>query len=294
MIRTSPRLAGIAILLTLSVVGCRQGVKKDTEATRIPDTVINDTALSGQARSDNQHLLLATVFQQQAAEYRALAYQSFTLALQALKADLDDRSVSKPRAIITDVDETVLDNSPYQAYCILQEVDYPEFWDEWCRMARARAVPGALEFFRMASGYGVDIFYVTNRKDHLREATLKNLQELGFPDADDRHLMMRTETSDKEARRQDILKDYHVSLYVGDNLNDFARDFYKVPAQRRTEVTDSLSALFGRRFILLPNPMYGDWESALYQNRNDLDKSARLLILHDMLIDPDRLGRGGE
>jgi len=52
---------------------------------------------------------------------------------------------------------------------------------------------------------------------------------------------------------------------MGDNLNDFSDVFEnaKTSAGRLT-VTKQNKAKFGSRLIVLPNPMYGDWESAIY------------------------------
>jgi len=255
----------------------------------VVDTLAPADSVLTDAQPDNTYLLMATLYTQQSAEYRALCLQSFRMAREALLRDLADRSVNKPRALITDIDESVLDNSPFQAACILNNTDYPVGWDEWCTLASARPVPGALEFLKLASGYGLDIFYVTNRKDHLRAPTLKNLQSLGFPDADDEHLVMRTGSSDKEERRQALRERFHISLLIGDNLGDFSSAFHHTDPETRARAVDEEATNFGTRFIVLPNAMYGDWESALYRGRDDLDDRTRLLILQDMLVGPERL-----
>lgn len=253
------------------------------------DTIVNDSSIIETIEPDNTYMLLACAYQQTAAEYRALCYQAYNAAMTALVRDLTDLDTDDSRAVVVDVDETVLDNSPYQAACILNNTDYPQGWDEWCGMAAARPVPGSLEFLELVRGYGVDVYYVTNRKEHLRAVTLKNLQEMGFPQAEDDHLLMRTSTSDKEPRREKIREKYHISLLVGDNLGDFSNDFRKDDPLERSLSVDSLRTSFGTTFIVLPNPMYGDWESVLYHGRHDLDDAAKLLILHDMLISPERL-----
>lgn len=276
-------------LSTIFLISCTEQAGQTSTSIQNTDSLPTDTAIISSEKPDNSYMLLACLFQQQAAEYKALCYQAFNSARMSMLEDLKDPSVESPRAIITDIDETVLDNSPYQAACILRNEDYPLGWDEWCTLASANAVPGSLEFFKLAEGYGIDIFYVTNRKEHLREVTLKNLIALGYPDADDAHLLMRTETSDKEVRRQKISEKYHISILIGDNLGDFARDFYDVSLEQRNDACVKNNRVFGKQWIILPNPMYGDWESVFYKGKKDIDDSARLLILHDMLIDPDRL-----
>lgn len=247
-----------------------------------------DSVFFGDTLCGNRYMQLSVLFQQRAAEYRALSYQGFNLALIALKEDLKDKSINKPRAIITDIDETILDNSPYQAECILRGISYPEGWDEWCLRADARAIPGALEFCQLAVKYGLDIFYITNRKEHLREATLKNLAALGFPVKDEDHLMMRTSGSEKITRRETVAQRFHISLLLGDNLNDFNDRYYRTDESRRMFLTDSLSREFGRKYIVLPNPMYGDWESVLYEEMNEPDLVSRMKVRDSMLIVPGK------
>ncbi len=212
----------------------------------------------------NEHMVLGTLYQQKAGEYMALCYQAFNLGKLMLDKDLADKSIDKHRVIVLDIDETVLDNSPFQAKCIIDGTAYPINWDEWCNLASAKALPGAIDFLKYAKANGVGIFYITNRKIHLRDATIKNLMELGFPDADEEHVIMRTVDDSKEPRRQELLKKNHISLLFGDNLNDFSDVFEnKKPEQRNAEV-DNSRKLFGQRYIVIPNAMYGDWELALY------------------------------
>ena len=104
--------------------------------------------------------LFATFYQQRAAEYKALCFQAFNIA--QLRLDQFQPAVGKPMAIITDIDETVLDNSAYEAHQTLQGKDYdPASWYEWTNRASADTVPGAPAFLKYASSKGVEIFYIT-------------------------------------------------------------------------------------------------------------------------------------
>ncbi|HEX6334699.1 MAG TPA: 5'-nucleotidase, lipoprotein e(P4) family [Flavisolibacter sp.] len=208
--------------------------------------------------------LFATVFQQQAAEYKALCLQAYNIAALRTNEILAQPS-TKPRAIITDIDETVLDNSPYAVRQGLRGKDYePATWYEWTALAIADTVPGAPAFLKYAASRGVEIFYITNRDEREREGTLKNIQKFGLPNADNRHLVLRQGISSKEDRRKAIMADYDVILLIGDNLADFSALFEKLPAPAREANTDLSAAQFGKKFILLPNPVYGYWEDALY------------------------------
>ncbi len=231
--------------------------------------------------SPNEHLVMATLYIQTAAENRALCYQAFQLARLRLDEALKHKGVKAP-AIVTDIDETLLDNSPYEAYCILSGNSYPIRWKEWVNLAKAKPVPGALEFLTYADQKGVDIFYISNRKQALLQGTMKNLKEAGFPQVREDHILLRTTASSKEARRQTVAATHEILLLLGDNLNDFAQVFEHKSVDRRFALADSLHRLFGQKFIVLPNPMYGEWEGALYdyhwkmsaQQKNEARKKA--------------------
>ncbi|MFP4367901.1 MAG: HAD family acid phosphatase, partial [Bacteroidales bacterium] len=123
--------------------------------------------------------------------------------------------------------------------------------------------------------YGVNIFYITNRKEKYREATLKNLRDHNLPQAETEHLFMRTSTSSKKERREKVQEDYHIALLIGDNLNDFSEIFEHKSNHRRKKLVDRHREEFGRRFILLPNATYGDWEAAVYDYDFSLDEKAK-------------------
>jgi 5'-nucleotidase (lipoprotein e(P4) family) len=225
----------------------------------------------------------AALWQQQSAEYKALCFQAYQLAALRLDQHLQQQR-KKPLAIVTDIDETVLDNSPYTVHEALKGQEYTEkTWLEWTSKAIADTVPGALSFLKYAAFRGVAIYYVTNRLEKERGATLENLRRWQFPDADDAHLLLKTTTSEKEARRQQVLATHDVVLFIGDNLSDFAAIFDKKPYQERAQITKAAAADFGNRFIVLPNPMYGDWEGALYNFQYNLSVPQKDSILRSRL-----------
>lgn len=236
---------------------------------------------SKEHQADTRHrLLMATLYQQTAAEAAALSIQSFNMAEIMIHAELQKENIDKKRAIITDIDETVLDNSPYEAKCILEGISYPEAWDEWCNLSSAQPVPGALRFFNYVASKDIEIFYITNRKQHLQEVTLLNLKRKGFPFADADHILMRTTDNSKEPRRKKIMGEYRVVLLLGDNLDDFTNAFEGKSLAEREEYVEKLRSSFGRRYIVFPNAMYGSWENAIYQSVKDTlitDKDQKLL-----------------
>ncbi len=210
----------------------------------------------------------ALLYQQRAAEYKALCFQAYNLAKLRLDEALK-RKGKKPLAIVTDVDETVLDNSPYDAAMALRNIDFDlPAWKSWTAKGVADTVPGAPSFFKYAASKGVTVFYITNREEDEREGTTKNLKLYKLPNADKEHIFLRQTTSSKEARRQEVLKKYNVVLYCGDNLPDFDSAYDNKPAQDiRNATTENLKKHFGNKYIVIPNIAYGDFESAFFGNK---------------------------
>jgi len=212
----------------------------------------------------NEQLSLATMWMQTSAEYRALCYQTYNLAKMNLDKFLSTENSAKPLAIIVDADETIIDNSAYEVFLLGKDFGYSsETWNKWMDAAEAKAIPGAVEFLNYASQKGVEIFYITNRRVVGYEGTKKNLIELGFPNVGEKHLLLRTDTSNKQPRRDIVEKDYNVVLLMGDNLNDFLNIFAEKSSEERFAETDKLKEKWGKKFIVLPNPMYGEWEGTV-------------------------------
>ena len=126
-------------------------------------------------------------------------------------------------------------------------------------------MPGAVEFLRYANSRGVRVFYITNRRESEKQCTARNLKQVGFPDVSDETVLVRTDTSSKQPRRDGVGRKHRVVLLVGDNLNDFAEIFEKSKTiDSRLAATRQNKPNFGTRFIVLPNVMYGAWEEAIY------------------------------
>ncbi|HWC52516.1 MAG TPA: 5'-nucleotidase, lipoprotein e(P4) family [Chitinophagaceae bacterium] len=209
--------------------------------------------------------LFAAAYMQRSAEYHALCLQAYNIATLRLNESLQLAS-ARPKAIITDIDETILDNSADEVHHDLQGKGFdPQEWAQWTAMAAADTVAGALSFLKYAASKGVEVFYITNRDEKDREGTLKNLQKFDFPNADNAHLIVRQNVSSKETRRQQVMSDHDVILLLGDNLADFSALWDNKTVGQRLENVQQQASQFGNRFIVIPNPVYGDWENALYQ-----------------------------
>ena len=196
-------------------------------------------------------------------ESAALYFQGFAVARERLDAALAQPAPPKPLALITDIDETVLDNSPYQIWLIQNREQYSlKTWKQWTALASAQPLPGAREFLNYASGRGVKVFYVTNRDQDEADATVKNLQSGGFPNANHAHLFCKRTSKNKDDRRANIAKTKTVCLLLGDNLSDFSGVFDTTILEERGTAVTNHAARFGSNWIVFPNPMYGDWEKA--------------------------------
>lgn len=270
-------------LLTLSLIAL--SIAGTYSVTSYQATSAQTSAIQ-QGNANNEYQVGAVLFMQQAGEYRALAYQAFNAAKWQLDADFDKKNFKRlpkalrkmPRAVVVDVDETILDNSPQQAFSIKKHLPFtPSIFTEWVNLRKAKAIPGAVDFLNYAHQKGVKVFYVTNRNAAEKQGTIDNLKSVGFPDATEETVQVRADTSSKEARRLAISSNYRIVLLIGDNLNDFSNIFEKKSVADRFAEVDKSRELFGKKFIVLPNVMYGDWESAIYEYKNlsDAEKTMK-------------------
>lgn len=225
-------------------------------------------------------LINATLWYQHSAEMRACYYQAFNIAKLALDNNLREHSGDKPPAIVFDLDETILDNSFYEAQLIFDQETYnPESWKKWSDRECAQALPGAVEFVEYAFATGVEIFYVSNRMEDEIESTFSNIRKLGFPEIPIENYIFRTEESSKTARRNIIRENYDIILLLGDNLNDFSGIFEDRDKDNGFEAVDKNKDMFGTKYIVFPNPMYGNWEYPLTGNENYTPHQNRLRAL---------------
>jgi 5'-nucleotidase (lipoprotein e(P4) family) len=226
--------------------------------------------------------IYTSLYMQKAAEYRALCFQAYNIA--ELRINQFVIMNSKPKAIITDIDETILDNSPYAVHRGLQGKDYDATtWYEWTARAEADTMPGAEMLLRYAMNKGIEIFYITNRDLRERDATIRNLQKFHLPNADTNHVIMRQGTSSKEIRRQAVMQTHEIVLLMGDNLADFSPLFDKKTPDERNANADRSAAEFGSRFIVFPNPNYGDWESSLFKYSYTLTTAQKDSVIRSVL-----------
>ncbi len=269
----------VSIIAALLLNACAAPAAKPPTAPVAQETTSKPSDL---AASDN---LNAVLWQQTAAEYHAHSLQSFKQAQLALELLLKQPTLSAaveqtgnfsglPPAVVVDVDETMLDNSAFQARLVKSGASYVESdWAAWCNERAALALPGAREFSNFANSRGVRIIYLSNRDVSLTEVTRQNLAELGFSDSSNTSTFLFRDKANqmdtKGQRRIFAAQKYRLVMLIGDNLGDFNEGYKATVAARRTLVTD-FSDYWGSRWIMIANPSYGSWEQSLYGFDNAL------------------------
>ncbi len=248
----------------------------------------DDSARLSNCRKSHE-ILRGVSWVQTSVEYRFSCYQVFSNALKSLEQGLSDanwtaaieqteRYQSLPPAIIVDVDETILDNSPFQARLVSKGVDYDQaLWRDWVQETKAIPMPGAKEFIASVRERGVHVFYITNRE--LEAPTVKNLQVAIDSKITANDVLCKKERpewdSDKTSRRAEIVKTHRVILLVGDDYNDFAF-FGKATPAERIEKASAHQSRWGTQWFILSNPIYGTFEKALYNYDYNLTDAQKL------------------
>lgn len=278
-LRLSTALAGLVLL-----AGCSTSTPTKAPAPTAPAAPV---AAAPAARAPADDNLNAVAWSQTAIEHDLIYLQTYRDAQARLMAALadkqwdalpkDDRVAPakdlKP-AVVLDIDETVLDNSPYQARLIKSGGEYNEAdWAAWCNEQRARALPGVVEFTQFAAKHGIAVIYISNRAKDLDQVTLANLRKAGLPVAGpESFLGLGTFVEDceqigteKGCRRQLISHKYRVLMQFGDQIGDFVTVLAN-NAEGRQKAMKPYMDWIGTRWFVLPNPTYGAWEPALFNN----------------------------
>ena len=285
-----------SLVLVLALGACRATADPVSVPLPVTQSVVAHVDAAAGVPADAN--LNAVLWVQSSAEYDAAALSLYRAAAGRLDAALADPAwdalvpgdredagvlAMLPPAVILDVDETVLDNSPYQARLVRGGGQYDEAtWAAWVEERAARPVPGVLDFARAATARGITLVYLSNRAEHLQDATLDNLRALGLPVADDSvFLGLGTEAegceqhgSEKDCRRRLAGRQYRVLMQFGDQLGDFVAVHENTPSARQALVRQH-AAWFGDRWWMLPNPTYGGWEPAVFGNDWRLPPAAR-------------------
>jgi len=200
-------------------------------------------------------------------EAAALYVQTYRLASDELAKQRGSKetscaaSRSEPWGVVLDVDETVLDNSAWRVELAQRGQTYSEErWNAWARTQRATALPGAEQFIRGVKELCGHVVLVTSRSEGICDATRSNLQAQGL--VHDAVICARggkskqqsfTEIGTGTAARG--LAALEIVAFVGDNIQDFPEW-----TQTSCKSLAELERDFGKKYFLLPNPIYGSWE----------------------------------
>lgn len=225
----------------------------------------------------------AVKWTQKSVEYRLLTQTLYAQAQAHLLAQ--QATSSAPWVVFMDVDETLLDNSPYNYARDQQGLGFsPESWANWVAAEQAGEVPGAKAFANAVLAAGGQLALITNRDRTQDDHTWANLRALGFDiNRENTCILGRTAEdkaavgkpgilNDKDLRRSRILageakacwakapeakakwsRKLTLAMEVGDNIQDFTQ---------LLQTSADASALVqrqGRDLLLLPNAMYGSW-----------------------------------
>ena len=227
---------------------------------------------------------------QTASEYRANALQTYNVAADALVEAMNDPArtamleqhsdyMDLPPAVVMDIDETVLDNSPFQVRLLEKGKKWnSEAWDAWVALRAATAVPGAVDFINQAGDKGIAVIFISNRACTPRQAdndpcpqetdTMENLRKAGVERVSRDRILLKNErsgwTSEKESRRQYIARSYRVIMLFGDDLGDFLPNVKShVTPEERAGLVQKYKDYWGRKWFVLANPEYGSWLNIL-------------------------------
>lgn len=234
--------------------------------------------------SAQQKLTEQTVFavnwMQQSGEISALSYQAFNTAQTAF-----DQAKAKPgfnKAVVVDIDETMIDNSAYAGWQIKHRQPYSDAtWSKWNQAREAKALPGAVDFSHYVVEHGGQIFYVSNRAQADFAATVDNLKALNFANVGPDTVLLKPAggSTNKVERFSAVEKrGFDIVVYVGDNLNDFSGEPYHQLNTQRRDFVNRHQEDFGRKYIMLPNPSYGDWEGGMAEGYFKLNDEGKVKI----------------
>ena len=274
----------LIVIASFLVVGSISAQTMHQSAATQRSVLISQDSIKADVQKEVDMKMYPVLWHQTSAEYRALCYQAFNVAKTYLETLIPNREPNEKFAIITDLDETIIDNSYLEAKQIKEGKEYSSArWKEWVNMSAATEVPGAIEFLQWAASRNITIFYISNRSVSDVKPTLANLIKLNLPNADEEHMLFLSAESTKEPRRQIVAKNYKIVMLMGDNLNDFTNLFEKKSIDDRKTETDKVKDEWGKKFIVLPNAIYGEWENAFYDYKRNLTPKEKETKRKDLL-----------
>jgi acid phosphatase len=241
--------------------------------------------LNGCATIENNNLN-STLWMQTSSEYKATSIQTYNMAKINIDIALNDTDWTAaleqtgnysvlPPAVIMDIDETILDNSKYQAKSVIEGAEFnPQTWDDWVSLKNAPAIPGAVDFISFMKEKNVEVIFITNRECKPREDgstlcpqeqdTIDNLAKVGITGVKPDNILLKKKqsnwSSEKKSRREAIVTKFRILMLFGDDLGDFLPNVKKnITPHQRDDLVHQNKSNWGRKWYLLSNPTYGSW-----------------------------------
>lgn len=202
------------------------------------------------------------------AERIAIYREIFLLGEMAIKQKVTAQHLKPHRwGIIIDIDETALDNSAwhYQRDIAGSTIPFTSFAAE----KQSHANPGVKKLTRFVHNLGGYVNFVSNRPGTLLKATRLNLRNQGI--YFDQILLdpsnQYSSLTDKNVRFNAIMSGRSPShlprqkivAWFGDNIQDFPK--LKQSDMIEADPNGSSFDQFGVSYFIVPNPIYGSWES---------------------------------
>jgi len=158
-------------------------------------------------------------------------------AIQYLKNRIASKQTSEKLAIVLDIDETALSN--YRDMLTLR------FGGTFADIVRAEGkgtdavIKPTLELYRYAKANKIAVFFITGRTESYRDATVKNLEDVGYKNWNG--LVLKSENYHEKsaapykinARKEIIQQGYNIVLDMGDQDSDliggYTEKTFKLP-----------------------------------------------------------------
>ncbi len=224
-----------------------------------------ETAAPGKADCSVAEFAMGLRFQQQSAEIQALQLQAYNIATEKLDKAVAAAKDPSKLAIVTDLDETVIDNSALLARDLANchQYDAWDTWLPWERDGMPMLIPGAKQFLDRADKLGVTIRYISDRADEQKKYTLATLSKLGLPQVSEQSVLLLGPP--KVERRAIVSADHQIIMLLGDTLHDFDARFRKTPLDAQRNTVAEEAGKWGVEWIVFPNASYGTWSKAPLQ-----------------------------
>lgn len=214
----------------------------------------------------NERFVLAALYAQVSGEFKALQFQAYNIARLRISEYVNNCSLKGNEAIVIDIDEAVLETFAFESKMIVENLKYPEGFNEYLQKSICKPVSGSLDFLKFVDSLGIKIYYVSNRLLDQMDASINNLVKYNYPQVSESNILLKDKIHDKENRRNKIKKDHNILLLIGDSIEDFSNIFQSNTNDERNALVMKYKELFGKKFIVLPNPSYGTWEGLIYGN----------------------------